>query len=305
MMKRQQLRRKPRFPVQESLLVLVVLLAAFIFNYFAHRTLILADVLSPGWRLIASIQQQSNGFIREVKRFNTLQQDNDRLQKENTKLKADLLLSDEAIKQNARFIELLKLPLPPKAMPQEVGLVIARNPDNWRQKLFINKGVSEGIVKDSVILVSEGLVGKVIQVSDHLSLVALLNEPSLAISVINARTRANAIMQGQGDQSPALKFTERLEQWKTGDKLYTSGLGGIYPKGIYVGTLIKHTFIKKSPLQPLPPNQLEVKISAPLERLEEVLILPPGPGDMPQPLPQASPSPSPSVSPSPSSKPAR
>ncbi len=112
------------------------------------------------------------------------------------------------------------------------------------------------------------------------------------------RTRSAGVIHGQGDEWPTLRFLDQPEKWKVGDRLVTSGLGGIFPKGLTVGKVVQ---IKKASdmFQP----ELRVQTNVALGRLEEVILLPPGIAAMPVPSPKPKPSPTGSPKPGGSPKP--
>jgi rod shape-determining protein MreC len=95
-----------------------------------------------------------------------------------------------------------------------------------------------------------------------------------------------------------LRYMEQPEKWRVGDRLVTSGLGGVYPKGLPVGRIVK----LKSDADTYFP-ELRVEPSVALDKLEEVIVLPPRLTAMPTPAPKPTPKPTPSPSASPGKKP--
>lgn len=118
--------------------------------------------------------------------------------------------------------------------------VISRNPDQWEEKLIIDKGESEGIEKNMAVITASGLIGKVVLVTPFTSTVELL-------STENRNFRVAAVIQGQQsvfgliegyDRTRRELIMKRIDSSLTvevGQKVISSGLGGIFPKGLLIG----------------------------------------------------------------------
>lgn len=116
--------------------------------------------------------------------------------------------------------------------------------------LWIDAGREEGVRVNQVVVCGDGLVGRVIQVFEATSKVLLLIDSQFAVDVINERTRMRALVSGVGSGKLEAKrlpflsrveFSERGHEMMPGDRLVTSGLGGLYPKGIPVGRVAQLT----------------------------------------------------------------
>ncbi|MEC1178349.1 rod shape-determining protein MreC [Metasolibacillus meyeri] len=125
--------------------------------------------------------------------------------------------------------------------------VIARNPDQWEEKIILNKGQVHGIEKNMAVMTAQGLVGKIIAVTPFTSEVELLYTN-------NANYRVSALVQGESEDISGLVEgydDERNElilkrinssfEVKVGEQVVSSGLGGIFPKGILIGEITEVT----------------------------------------------------------------
>jgi len=143
---------------------------------------------------------------------------------ENSTLKQYLGLTDKYLKY--------------KTVP---GYVIQRDTSNYGRTIVINVGKKDGIETGMTVVADNGLVGHVISVSDNTSKVQSIIDTATTVSSTISNTRDSIIVRGSLDSETTLKATylptdtEILE----GDTVETSGLGGIYPKGIYIGKIIK------------------------------------------------------------------
>jgi rod shape-determining protein MreC len=149
-----------------------------------------------------------------------------------------------------------------------VAQIFARDPTNWFKTVLVNKGKKGGVSKDMAVVTSEGVVGQVIEVSSSTAKVLLITDPNCALDVIVQRSRSQGIMEGKVGELCVLKYVQKSEDVQVGDKIITSGLGGIFPKGLMAGTVTQVERKRPGIFQ-----YVEVTPSVDFSRLEEVLIL--------------------------------
>ena len=124
--------------------------------------------------------------------------------------------------------------------------VIARTPSAWQNQLVIGKGKTSGIKKNMPVLAGKGLIGRVIEVNQTNSKVELISDDTdtanrFAIQVTNAGGETvNGIVTGYDKDKNLLEMGQITTKVaiKKGDKVTTSGLGGVTPKGLFVGTIV-------------------------------------------------------------------
>lgn len=123
--------------------------------------------------------------------------------------------------------------------------VIARNPDQWEEKLILNVGSMGGVKVNMAVLTSKGLIGKIVQTTPYTSQVELLstNNSNYRVSAVVANKKSEAFGLVEGFDSKRgeliLKRIDSSLPVKKGDKVTTSGLGGIFPKGVLIGEITK------------------------------------------------------------------
>ncbi len=115
--------------------------------------------------------------------------------------------------------------------------VFARDPTNWFQVLWINKGKEEGVDTGMVAVASIGPVGRIHRVFENGSSVILITDVNSSVAVRLQSTRIEGILEGRGDNKCDLKYVSKEVKVKKGDKVITSGLDGIYPAGLLIGTV--------------------------------------------------------------------
>jgi rod shape-determining protein MreC len=153
--------------------------------------------------------------------------------------------------------------------------VVAWDPGPWFQSLVVSAGSDHGVTEDSPVLTDRGVVGRVVELSPGWSKVLLLTDSSSSIDSFVQRNRVPALLSGRGRDGLSLDYIRKSDDVRPGDLVVTSGLDGIFPPGLPLGSV---TVVDKQSLGIFLAAQ--VSPLAELERLEEVLIL----VDRPQPL---------------------
>lgn len=271
--------------------VLIVLLlaasaAAGKFRFPVAERLV-AVVLTPFENALAKVSDRLRSSVRFVGDIATAYRDNQALKAENEQLRQQILQLNEVMAENAR----LKISLDyKKSLPQFdfiFAAVIARDPSSWTSTVMIDRGSSDGIAKDMPVLTADGLIGNVVQVFPHSAKVLLLTDSNSAVGSLVQRpeSRVAGIVEGADAPllAPRMVNLARDADVIKGDKIITSGLGGIYPKGLLIGEVTEVVneeggLLKYAVLKP----------AANFDRLEEVQVLvrsrepaPPGQGQVP------------------------
>jgi len=116
--------------------------------------------------------------------------------------------------------------------------VIGRDATGLSRTLTIDRGERDGIVRGAAVLAPAGVVGQVFMVSSRSARVLLVTDHNSGIDGLVQRTRARGIIEGTIDGGCGLKFVKRTEDVQVGDAVVTSGLDGIFPKGIPIGKVV-------------------------------------------------------------------
>ncbi|PLX69634.1 MAG: rod shape-determining protein MreC [Denitrovibrio sp.] len=171
-----------------------------------------------------------NGYINLV----NVHKENQALQIENGQLKLDNSLLEEKVAEYARLKKLLKFREFSK-LDSIACNVIGRNISGYLKYVIIDRGSNDGVQRKDPVISYSGLVGMVSEVYSDTAKVEVVLNPGSNASVINSRTRTVGIVRGDGRGKMAVDFYDRLDDVVKGDILITSGLGGVYPKGIIIG----------------------------------------------------------------------
>ena len=164
---------------------------------------------------------------------------------QNHKLKLEL---DQALKwrdealalrlENARFRALMGVKTDPP-LPMVLGRVTldARGP--FSNTRLVDVGADRGVIEGNPVLSDHGLVGRVVGVAPGVSRVLLLTDVESRIPVLIARTNGRAILTGDGGPNPQLAYLRTHDAMREGDRILTSGDGGVLPRGLPVGSASK------------------------------------------------------------------
>lgn len=168
---------------------------------------------------------------------------------ENKRLKARLedfaVLQSELVdvtSENDKLRALLEKKESLKAYDALQATVIARNPDQWEEKLILDKGSVHGVKQNMAVLTASGLVGKIIQVTPYTSEVELLytNNPNYRVAaMVQGEIEVYGLIEGYDEKRNELimKRIDSSFDVKKGEKVVSSGLGGIFPKGVLIGEI--------------------------------------------------------------------
>ena len=148
--------------------------------------------------------------------------------------------------------------------------VVGRSPGSVVRTVVLDKGEANGVKKGMAVLASDGVVGQVITVSQHAARVMLASDPNSGVDVLVQRSRVQGIAAGSVENGCILKYIQRGSDIAVGDTVVTSGLDGIFPKGQTVGMVARVDARESRMFQ-----EVEVKLSADLGKIEEVLVVPP------------------------------
>lgn len=146
--------------------------------------------------------------------------------------------------------------------------VFARDPTNWFQIMWINKGLDDGITRDMVAVTPLGPVGKIHRVFREKADIVLITDVNSSVAVRLQSSRVEGILEGRGDNRCYLKYIAKDVEVAAGENVITSGLDGIYPEGLLIGHV---TDVNKEGGEIF--QLIEVEPSQDLSRVEDVVIL--------------------------------
>lgn len=144
-------------------------------------------------------------------------------------------IADIALKNlNRRYEELLKLRTEPP-IPMVTGRVVSDTRGPFSNARLIDVGSDAGVKIGNPAMSEQGVVGRVVGVSNNASRLLLLTDPESRTPVLVDRSNARAVLTGDGGPNPRLEYLRGKDAVHNGDRVLTSGDGGLYPRGLPVG----------------------------------------------------------------------
>lgn len=198
--------------------------------------------------------------------------------RENRELRAELAAArlrigqlEEASRQNDRLRELLDFRQRGVSEILTGAEVIGWGDGREAYAVSISAGDGDGVERGCAVVTAEGLAGRIERVTGpHTALVSLLNDPTNAVAAVVERTREHGIFRFEGRQG-VLEFVLQAADVRVGDRVFSSGRGGIYPAGLLIGEVRS---VQDDPDRVT--KRVEVELAVRLDRLEEVFVLPGG-----------------------------
>ena len=192
--------------------------------------------------------------------------ENEILRRDNRRLQASLREFDEIRFENQRLKKLLDFREASslKALPARV---VAEDASSWFRTILIDKGSNDGVASGMPVVTAEGIVGRTFQISDHESRVLLVTDASSSIATTLQQSRSRGIARGHGS-GLQLNYVERNTEVSVGELVITSGTGGVFPKGLAVGTVDQVEREEFGLFQ-----RISMRPTVDLTRIEEILVL--------------------------------
>ncbi|MBT9384580.1 rod shape-determining protein MreC [Pseudooceanicola sp. CBS1P-1] len=200
-------------------------------------------------------------LLRDFQSYQRLADQNQELRRELQQMKAWKEAALQLEQENARLLELNNVKLDPR-LTYVTGVVMADSGSPYRESVLLNIGTRDGIVDGWAAMDGVGLVGRISGVGQNISRVLLLTDVSSRLPVTIQPSGQGAMVMGDNTAAPALDFIENTDTVRPGDRVVTSGDGGVFPAGLLVGQVAQD----KS-------GRLRVRLAADYERLEYLRVL--------------------------------
>ncbi|MBU5455448.1 rod shape-determining protein MreC [Caproiciproducens sp. MSJ-32] len=206
---------------------------------------VIGNIFAPIGKFFYNISMKVSDFFASVKNIGKLETENEELKnrvielEEQNRKYEDLIGKSDYLKNESELMKKAKYNLIP-------AQVIGKEPGNWFNRFVIDKGLKDGIKKDDTVIqavetekgiVEEGIVGRVVEVEDNFAKVVSIIDENNKIAFKVIRTQDGGIISGIVDEKLSGYLFDMKADVIKGDKLFTSGLGGIYVKDIYIGEI--------------------------------------------------------------------
>ncbi|MCL4068203.1 rod shape-determining protein MreC [Pseudomonas sp. GX19020] len=221
----------------------------------------LVDAVIPNmeWALVPVTRAMT--MIEDFQSYTRIYEQNQELKRELQQMKAWKEAALQLEQKNARLLDLNHVRLDPK-LTHVTGVVLADSGSPFRQSVLLNVGERDGIRDGWATMDGIGLVGRISGVGARTSRVILITDTSSRIPVTIQPSGQKALLSGDNSPLPLLDFIETTDEVRPGDRVVTSGDGGVFPAGLLVGQVAMGS-----------DRRLRVVLAADYQRLEFLRVL--------------------------------
>lgn len=231
--------------------------------------MVLSPVMKPAARVSGFFEDAWDNYINLV----DVRLENLRLRDEIKGLNTRIVTAQEVLLANQRLEKLLDVKNT-IAAPSLTVSVIGEDLSSWFRTLVVDQGSSSGIAEGMAVVAADGAVGQIVKVAPTTSRVLLLTDHTSGIAATIQRSRARGVVKGKSEGLCSLEFTTREEDVKVGDVVITSGIGGVFVKGIPIGEV---TMVKRGEYGIF--QTVTIRPFVNISHLEEALVVLRGPHD--------------------------
>ncbi|TGD43450.1 rod shape-determining protein MreC [Pseudotabrizicola sediminis] len=221
----------------------------------------LIDRVVPSFDWVMTPITTAADMVEQFQSYASLHAQNQDLRRELQQMKAWKEAALQLEQQNARLLDLNQVRLDPK-LTHVTGQVLADSGSPFRQSVLINVGARDGILDGWATMDGIGVVGRISGVGERTSRVILLTDTNSRVPVTVQPSGQKALLSGDNTALPPLEFLEQSDVVRPGDRVISSGDGGMFPAGLLVGQVVLGN-----------DRRLRVSLSADYQRLEFLRVL--------------------------------
>ncbi|MFY0617548.1 rod shape-determining protein MreC [Shimia sp.] len=221
----------------------------------------ITDAVVPNFDWAMAPVTGAVNLLRDFQSYQRIVDQNRELRRELQQMKAWKEAASQLGEENARLLDLNNVRLDPQ-LTYVTGVVLADSGSPFRQSVLLNIGARDGIIDGWAAMDGIGLVGRISGVGKSSSRVMLLTDSSSRIPARIQGSGQTALIVGDNTVAPHVDFVETPDLVRPGDRVVTSGDGGVFPGGLLIGQVATD-----------PAGRLRVRLAADYERLEFLRVL--------------------------------
>ena len=233
---------------------------------------LISDLITIHQKITNNIKNWANKDKEKINNIEILTEQNEKLTKENEELQKKLLDYEVLLSENIMLKQKSQIEGSYPDYEVIVANIIFESMNNWEKVYIIDKGSNDGVKPNMTVITSEGLVGYIESTTKNTSKLISILDAGNAVSSRSTRTRDAVVCKG----NISLKDEDKLKvtaipigvEFVEGDKIETSGMGGVYPKGLAIGE-IEEFVVKKNPTE----NEAILKTYVDFSKLETVAVI--------------------------------
>ena len=204
-------------------------------------TRIVGFVTTPVQRLATGVSGFFSRGLSYFTDFDALQAENEELRRQLREMEQTVRDAELALEENARLRQQAGQPERMRELTTISAEVIARNPGDWATTLTLDKGTNHGVAEGDLVTTVDGMVGYVSEVQSNYCEITTVIDVEMQCGALITRTRETAIAEGDydlmADGNLRLSYLTEDASVVIGDTVETSGRGGLFPKGVMIGTV--------------------------------------------------------------------
>lgn len=253
---------------------LLFALSLFLTSYSARNpwmanlgSVLLGEIVHPVQRVARDGAQEVENIWSGYISLRGVQQENETLRQRLAVLESD----NSRLREVEHEVERLRELVQGAEAAHVTGVaaeVIGYDPSNWIQAVTVNRGSVDGVVQGMPAVQGNYLVGKVIGVGRRTSQVLLLLDPTSGVDALIQTSRVRGVVEGSGRSGALLQYISPQETVKVGERIVTSGMDGVFPKGLVIGVVSE---VEKNPGRLF--QRIAVRPSVKFRRLESLLLI--------------------------------
>ena len=225
------------------------------------------EITAPFQKLIKQTTKSTEELWLNYFRLVDVHHENTQLKNEIHALKMansryrELLATQERLEELLQFKQTINRPV-------LAAQVIGRDPTGWFKSVIIDKGKWAGLRLDMPVVNAFGVVGRVVSVSSNYAKVLLIIDQNSAVDCLVQRSRDRGMLKGLMSEICKLDYMAKSNDITVGDIVVTSGLGGVFPKGLPVGRILDVKEISGELFK-----DIKIRTAVDFSKLEEVLVI--------------------------------
>lgn len=228
--------------VAAAVIAVVTLVVSVLGSSSGPLSGVLGAVASPVRSGLSTLAEWVEDRYNYAFRYDELVQENQELKQRVAELEQSAREGEDAIEENERYRDLLGLAQKRTDFDLESAYITARGATNWASTMTLNKGTNYGVAVGNCVIDQYGnLVGIVDETAYNWCTIITVVDTEIEMGGVVSRTNSAAILEGDfalmGEGKLKLAYLPETTQLISGDEVLTSGLGGVYPFGLKVGTI--------------------------------------------------------------------
>ncbi len=221
------------------ILILLIFLSNVQVDKLSYLESVASSVINPIQRMITDLKNKAQGNTSYFADMESIKAENQALKNKNSELETQLRELEIVKAENTTLQEYMNLTQKYSSYHVIPAYVINKDVSNYSSSLILNVGAKDGVREKMTVIADKGLVGYVISVTENTAKVQVIIDAASTVSCNISTTNENIICKGtlENDQVLRASYIPTGAELIQGDSVYTSGIGGIFQKGIIIGTI--------------------------------------------------------------------